>query len=222
MPLKVLGMELASIYDVIRLLVNLKKEKSGLIAYKYNDEYHIGFYFPPLVKKVNAVYAYTRLKEPPEKIYSYSPNDAGSEKLVYEYVESPNYINIVVGLLKRIPHIFINPIELEVDYDYVETMDLLSLISIAYTTHLENILIPFLWYDISSKEYILNVEASSNDERSIILFTYKGESNANKYIEIDYKNMKYSFVSVPADVSKRYILVIDALSLPFRYFKKKS
>jgi len=223
MAFKVLGIEAFSINDLLRLHVNLKKNRLGLFSYRFGSEpdvFHIGFYFPPLVKAITAVYVYATLKCKPSSIYSIGIGD--KEDVREEYVESSTYANIPVASISGPPHQFIKPSEIEVSYDVTEVDDLISFATIAYSTYLESAIIPFIWYDESRGEYVLNVEASSDNEEAIAIFTLKYSEPKSGYLEVDYKSNDVKWVKKPKDVSKKYILVIKARQLPFFSFKKKS
>ena len=223
MAFKVLGIEVFSVNDLLRLHVNLKKDRLGLFSYRFGsapDVYHIGFYFPPLVKAITAVYVYAALEHKPSNMYSIGIGD--EEEVKEEYVDSSTYANIPVAFISDPPHQFIKPSEIEVSYDVTKVDDLISFATIAYSTYLESAIIPFIWYDVVRGEYVLNVEASSDDEEAIAIFTLKSSQPKSGYLEVDYKNNAITWVDKPKDVSKKYVLVIKARQLPFFSFRKKS
>jgi len=220
LTLKVLGIEVLSLEDLVRLHVDLKKDRLGLFSYKEDDKYYIGFYFPPVVKEVNAVFTYAVMEKKPPKILSYSYSEGESEHLEFEYIESSRYFNIPVAYIDKRPHNFIDPSNITVSYDVVNVEDVYSLAVIAFSTHIESALIPFIWHDYSRKIFTLNVEASSDDEYALIFFSVKSGVNGN-YIEVNFKESSIDYVNVPRDISKKYLLIVHAKDLPFYKFKRK-
>jgi len=220
MAFKVLGIKLRDVKDLIRLHVNLKRERLGLLSYRVNSAYHIGFYFSPVIKEISAVFTYVEKEEKPSQILAYSISGENDD-VINGYVDSPQYANIPVAFLNKSPHIFIDPDDVELSYDVVPVEDIMSLVSIALSTHIESAMIPFIWYDEKHESYVLNVEASSDDEEAMVIFTYGKEKYLGRYVEVNYKEYNVEFVSRIRDISKRYIIVIRVEELPFFKFKVK-
>ena len=219
MPFKILGIKLADFKDLIRLHVNLKRERLGLISYRSGDQYHIGFYFSPVLKEVSAVFTYFGYKDKPPDIVAYSISE--EDVVRDQYMDSTRYVNIPIAHVGKIPHKFIDPNKVEISYDVVPVKDIRSLITIALSTHIESAIIPFIWYDEKRRMYALNVEASSDDEEAIVIFTYGKQDYLGKYVEVDYRNDKFEFVSKVRDISLKYVLVVRTEELPFFLFKNK-
>jgi len=219
MPFKILGIKLVDFRDLIRLHVNLKRERLGLISYKSGDQYHVGFYFSPVLKEVSAVFTYYSHHNKPSRIVAYSISE--EDVITDQYMDSTRYVNIPIAYVEKAPHRFIDPNKVEISYDIVPVEDFRSLITIALSTHIERAIIPFIWYDERRKLYALNVEASSDDEEAIVIFTYSDEGYLGKYIEVDFKNDKFEFTNKVKDISLKYVLIIRVEELPFFLFKNK-
>ncbi len=207
MGIKALPVELTRVDDLVRLVADVRRERSVLLGYESGDGYELGFYLPPQMKDVQAVFVYARLGELP-RIVSYSPNDAGREVITYEYVDSPAYIPIPVVRVAAPPHEYVGRDGLKVNIVEVFVDDMASLINVAYSTLMENALIPFVWFIEGSSEYVVNVEAASDDEDYIVLFKYRGEVPGSPFIEYDMSSDEYRFVDVVSDVTKRYVLAV--------------
>jgi hypothetical protein len=219
MPFKTLGIKLVDFKDLIRLHVNLKRERTGLLSYRSDDKYHVGFYFSPVIKEVSAVFTYFSYDDKPPDIVAYSVSE--EDIIMGQYMDSTRYVNIPVAHVDKIPHKFIDPNKVEISYDIVPVKDIRSLITIALSTHIESAIIPFIWYDEKRHMYALNVEASSDNEEAMVIFTYGNQDYLGKYVEVDYKNNKFEFVSRVRDISLKYVLVVRAEELPFFMFKNK-
>ncbi len=207
MGIKALPVELTRVDDLVRLVADVRRERSVLLGYESGDGYELGFYLPPQMKDVQAVFVYAKLGELP-RIISYSPNDAGREVIIYEYVDSPAYIPIPVVRVATPPHEYVGRDGLKVNIVEVFVDDMASLINVAYSTLMENALIPFVWFIEGSSEYVVNVEAASDDEDYIVLFKYRGEVPGSPFIEYDMSSDEYRFVDVVSDVTKRYVLAV--------------
>jgi len=207
MGIKALPVELSRIEDLVRLVADVRRERSVLLGYRSGDVYELGFYLPPQMKDVQAVFVYVSVDDPP-RIVSYSPNDGGREVIAYEYVDSPAYIPIPVVRLASSPHEYVERDGLGVNVVEVFVDDMVSLINVAYSTLMENVLIPFLWFIEDSSEYIVNVEAASDDEDYIVLFKYRGSEPEAPFIEYDMPSSEYRYTDVVSDVTKRYVLTV--------------
>ncbi len=209
MPIKVLPIQLSSLEDLVRLIADIRKERSVLISYKESGKYVVGFYLPPQVKNIHGIFVYTSMNELPD-IISYSPNDGGVEVFKTEYIESPLYVNIFVSKLAKSPHEFV---ELEdVDVVKVDVNDIKSLIYLAYSTSFEHLIVPFMWYLEDENTFLINVEVPSSDdgEDNLLIFKFKNSDlNVEKpYLVYDPKEDSITFSEVPKDLSKKYVLIV--------------
>jgi len=211
MAIKVIPIKVKGLKDLVRLVANVRRERSILLSIEYGGDKYLGFYLPPQIKGVQGVFVYADVKES-FKYVSYSPNDGGVEKIVFEYVDSPTYINIPVVSLSEHPHNFVSINDFDVDATVVSLKDMESIIHIAYSTTLENVLVPFVWYISDRREYVLNVDAPSDDDKDyIIFFKYAGDLPESPFIEFDPLTGEINFVDVARDVRKKYLLVVDVV-----------
>ena len=207
MPLKVLPVKVESINDLIRLTANIRKDRSVLISYEFNDEYIVGFYLPPQVKNVHGVFVYSTVDDPPNVI-SYSPNDGGKEVSKYEYTGSPLYVNIFISRLNLPPHDFIDLKDVEIVV--VDVNDLKSLLYLAYTTTFEHLLVPFTWYLVNDNVFMINVEVpSGDDEEYLLIFRYFDSDVPSDYpyLAYDPRTDDVSYAKVPKEMNVRYLLI---------------
>lgn len=216
MSIKVLPIQLSSLEDLIRLIADIRRERSVLISYKESDKYLVGFYLPPQVKNIHGVFVYSVMNEI-FNIISFSPNDGGAEIFRKEYVESPLYVNIFVSKLKKPPHTF-GELE-EVNIVKVDVSDIKSLIYLAYSTSFEHLIVPFIWYLEDENTFLINVEVPSSDDEkdNLLIFRYKDSNLEVKkpYLVYDPKEDTISFSDVPKDLSKKYVLIVKVK----RFFK---
>jgi len=209
MPIKVLSIQLSSLEDLVRLIADIRKERSVLISYKESEGHVVGFYLPPQVKNIHGIFVYTIIDDPPSVI-SYSPNDGGSEVFRTEYTESPLYVNIFVSRLKKAPHEF-GELK-DVDVVQVDVNDIRSLVHLAYSTSFEHLIVPFAWYLEAEKTFLINVEvpSSGDDEDNLLIFRYKNvDMDVEKpYLVYNPKEDTIVFSDVPKDLSKKYVLIV--------------
>ena len=215
---KVLGIELTDLYELIRFNLNVKQEKAGLISYKFNDGFHLGFYYPSFLKKTFLSFIYISIPNLPEKVYSYS-NDSDGKEVIFPYpAESPAFINIPVAFLNESPHEFIALEDLEDSWEFIEVEDLRSLIILGATAYFETADIPYIWYDVEEKTYLLNIYSSGDGVDTNLYFYWKGNYKGPYiYISRDFREMGYS--RNIRDVSRNYFLVIKARNLPYLLLK---
>lgn len=208
MSIKVLSIHLSSFMDLVRLISDIRKDRSVLLSYKDSDGYIVGFYLPPQVKNTHGIFVYTMVDEQPN-IIAYSPNDGGIEVFREEYVESPLYVNIFTSRLAKPPH---ETVELEdVNIVKVDIGDIKSLVHLAYSTSFEHLIIPFAWYLEDDRVFLINVEVpSSGDDDTLLIFRYKcTDIEVEKpYMAYDPKNDEIGFYEVPKDISKKYVLIV--------------
>ena len=197
MVLNVLPIEVSTLEDLVRLVSNIRRERSVLISYSINDGSNVvGFYLPPQVKDVHGVFVYAYVDEV-SRVIAYSPNDGGQEVIKVGYVDSPVYMNIFIAKIDNIPHQFVRLDSLDVKVTNVSVKDLPSLISIAYSTTYEGIILPFAWYDKDSGSLKLNIEVPSSDDEQdhLLVFEYEVESSPEyPFIEYDPKNDDFKYV----------------------------
>ncbi len=211
MAIKVIPVEVAGLIDVVRLVSNVRRERSLLLSIPRDGGYDLGFYLPPQIKGLQGVYVYTRVDDFPSSL-SYSPNDAGQEVLKEGFTDSPTYINIPVVEVSPSPHEFVDIKDFDVELITVSLRDLRSMVHVAYSTTLENVIVPFVWYLVDDGEYVLNVDAPSDDDKDyILLFRLSGEAPKSAFIEFDPIGESTSFVDVARDVTKKYLLVVNVV-----------
>jgi len=209
MSIKVLSIRLSTFMDLVRLIADIRKDRSVFISYKDFDGYIVGFYLPPQVKNTHGIFVYAVVDKQPN-IIAYSPNDGGVEVFKEEYVESPLYVNIFTSRLEKPPH---ETVELEdVNIVKVDISDIKSLVHIAYSTSFEHLVIPFAWYLEDEKVFLINVEvpSSGDDDDTLLIFRYRcTDIDVDKpYMAYNPKDDKVGFYDAPKDISKKYILIV--------------
>ncbi len=215
---KVLGIELTDVYELIRFNLNTKQERAGLMTYKTGDVYHIGFYYPSFLKKIVLAFIYIVSPSLPPPIYSYS-NDYNGKEIVFPHpTESPSFINIPVAKLNDIPHDFASLEELEDNWRFIEVDGVESLIKLGSTAYFETSDIPYIWYDVDRRTYLLNIYSSGDGIDANLYFYWVGEYiGPYIYVSRDYREVGAS--NNIRDVSKNYFLVVKSRDLPYLLLK---
>ncbi len=126
-------------------------------------------------------------------------------------------MNIFVAKIKSSPHKFVNINDLDVKITEVDVEDLTSLVFIAYSTTYEGILVPFVWYELSTSTFKLSIEVPSGDDEEdhLLIFKYpvNYEEVISPYLEFDPKTRVVKYVEAPVDLTKKYMLIVSANKL---------
>ncbi len=210
MVISVLPIEVGDLGDLVRLVSNIRRERSVLISYRDSAGSNVlGFYLPPQVKDVQGIFVYT-YSDTQTRVIAYSPNDGGKEVIKLGYVDSPVYMNVFVAYIDNVPHQFVSLNDLDVEVTEVNVNDLSSLVSIAYSTTYEGIMLPFAWYERDSNSLKLNIEVpSSNDERDhLLMFKLVLKNYVDlPFLEYNPRDGSYKYVNAPTDLTKKYLLI---------------
>ena len=216
--MKVLGIELENIVELIRFNINVKQEKVGLLAYRENNVFHVGFYYPSFLKKFFISFLYVSLESPPHEVYSYNPEPVNGSYLSEGSTSSHMIINVPVAFIETSPHTFADPEKIKDNRRRIKVRDLKSLLYIAGSTYFESSDFPYIWYDISKNVYVLGVH-SSGDSESLNLYFYLDGEYIGPYISVSNDFKELNAVESIKDISKSYFLVVRAKELPYLLLK---
>ncbi len=218
--MRVIELEVADISDLIRLHANLKQDKYGLIYFE--DERNrkiLGFYYSSFIKNIDAVFIYHSTNTKPPRVISYAPFFNGREVIEKGPIDSTSFINIPIAYIEDTPHEVVDPAKIKMRWRIVKVTDILSLVVLACMSYYNNVVMPYIWYDEMRKVYVLVIH-SSNDEVSAVYFTLN-DRYKSPYISLDIKRLDIQFSESVSDVSRSYVLVVKAKSLPYFDISKK-
>jgi len=209
----VLGIETSNILDLIRLHVNVKGDKPGLIAYSVENEYYLGFYLPSFLKSPKLAFVYSRLSSVPPKVYTFEIDD--KEIVKGGFVDVPSAIYIPVSYLSNIPHRLVFELNKNSNISFIGVDDIRSLLVIANSIYFELAEIPYLWFDVRRRTYVLNVFITDHDHAGNMFFYVRGLDYMGPYL---YVSDDYSGVEVdqaPRRVERKYTQVIRVKNIPY-------
>lgn len=212
--MKVLGIEFENIVELIRFNINVKQEKVGLFAYKENNVFYVGFYYPSFLKDFFISFLYVSLDSSPPEVYSYNPEPVNGNYLLDDSSFSHMIINVPVAFIQGSPHTFVDPKKIKDNWEYIKVRDLKSLLYIARSAYFESSDSPYIWYDITKKVYVLGVH-SSGDSESLNLYFYLDGEYTGPYISISNDFKELNGVEFIKDISKSYFLVARVKELPY-------
>ncbi len=212
--LSVLGIEAYSLLDLIRLHVNVKGEKPGLISYPSGEgRYIIGFYLPSFVKTPKLAFIHTVIGSKPPNVYTYRVDEAEVLEEGYEDIVSSIYIP--VSYLFGEPHNCVFDLGDASNLSYVKVSDLRSLLVIANSIYFELGEIPYIWFDVSNGVYVLNVFISDHDLAGNIFFYVTGEEYKGPYLYLKSDFGDVGVDDVPKRVERKYVQVIRVNRIPY-------
>jgi len=216
----VLGIETASLDDLVRLVVAFRQDFSILVSYPYPEGgYIIGSYLPPISGDISSTFIYYRSGETPPSIIGFATGYHGKERMVVGESPSSDYLSVPVAHLEKCPHHEVEPEDIACDISVVPTQDLISLVRLAVSTTEED-LTPFIWRDHSKGRYILAVrtKAIGDGRDALMIFHYpsKGEEEKNyvRYRMINGRE-EMAFTEGVDDYSAKYVVVINVKDLPY-------
>ncbi len=218
--MQVLEIEFGDIVDLIRFNINVKQERVGLISYKRNGLFYVGFYYPSFLKKIFLSFLYTTLKTPPPPVYLYNSEPINNEYLVEEPVSTHMMIKIPVAYIDQIPHASVDPEKIKGNWRYIKVRDLKSLLFIALSAYYESSDLPYIWYDLEKKAYILGVH-STGDSESINLYFYLEKEYMGPYLSLSSDLKNIGVEKSIRDVSKSYFLIVKVKKLSYLHLKRK-
>ena len=213
--LRVIGIEVCDVLDLLRLHVNVKGEKPGLMAYKNvsNNKYFVGFYLPSFLKHPKLAFIHCILDREPPKLYSFEFNNIETYKVGYSAL--PSAINIPISFISMLPHEYTDEIGDQDSHSFIKVFDIRSLVIIAHSIYFELAEIPYIWYDINRDVYVLNVFITDHEHAGNMFFYVEGMGYKGPYLYLDEKYDEVKVDSSPKRVEKKYVQVIRVKNLPY-------
>lgn len=217
----VLPIWLASLVDLIRLAVSVKREKACVIAFPDPDGggWIAGLYLPPFSKDFSAIFAGVRLRDRPAHTYSYSSSEEGRESIVEGIVKSSSYMPVTVAFVRDAPHNYVDLDDLGSELTYVELEDLKSLAFIAISSTADNwSYMPFVWYDVDRGEFTLTLEATPREdvegELLVMTLPYKLEDRYS-FIVYDQESDDVFLSEGYRGINYQYVSIVRTRALPY-------
>lgn len=212
--LKALGIEVFDVLDLLRLHVNVKGEKPGLMAYRSSSGgYFLGFYLPSFVKSPKLAFIYCRLGREPSKVYSFEFGDVETYREGYRDI--PSVINIPVSFVSSYPHEFTSEIDGSDSHSFIKVSDIRSLIIIAHSIYFELAEIPYIWYYADRDMYILNVFITDHEYGGNMFFYVKDVGYKGPYLYLDKAFGEVKIDRSPKQVDRKYVQIIRARYIPY-------
>lgn len=217
--MRVLGIQLASLNDLIRLAISIKRERQSIIAFPVNNRFVAGVYLPSFTKEISAVFPHVTLDFRPNSIYWYTSNDNGTESISDKMVKSTSYVPIMIAFLRDIPHEYIDLHELKCELTLKEIENLDSLVYLSLSLLDTWLYIPFVWYDIDKKTFVLTLEIGYREEYEggllILVLPYNNLDADDLFILYDQENNETKFSNGFCGVNYQYISIIKTRMMPF-------
>ena len=208
-----LGIETTDVLDLIRLHVNVKGDKPGLIAYPVDNGYILGFYLPSFLKSPKLAFVYSKLPVMPSKVYTFEIDD---EEIVKEgFVDVPSAIYIPVSYVSDIPHKLIFGIDKNNNISFIGVDDVRSLVVIANSIYFELAEIPYVWFDVNRRTYVLNVFITDHDHAGNMFFYVRGLDYMGPYLYISDDYSRVEVDQAPRRVERKYTQVIRVNNIPY-------
>lgn len=212
--LKVLGIEVCDVIDLLRLHVNVKGEKPGLMAYvDGTGKYFLGFYLPSFVKNPKLAFIYCVLDRRPPNVYSFEFNDREIYREGYSGLASA--INIPVSFVSSSPHEYVYEVGDMHSHSFIKVADIRSLVIIAHSIYFELAEIPYVWYDVNRSMYVLNVFITDHEHAGNMFFYLEnvGYEGPYLYLDVDFGDVRVD--ASPRRVERKYVQVIRVRGIPY-------
>lgn len=217
--MQVLNIKLASLLDLIRLAVSVKREGTSIISFPWRGKYVAGLYLPPFTKQLSAIFPNVSTREKPSNIYSYTSDNNGKENVVKGIVKSPSYIPVMTIFIKKRPHNYINFRALDCNITRIELEDIKSLTYVAISLTDSWLHIPFVWYDIEYHEFIITLEVNPREEAKeellILTLPYPDLEDEHNFILYDQEDDRVLFSDGYKGISYQYISIIRTKKTPY-------
>jgi len=211
--LRVLGIEVVDLMDLLRLHVNVKGEKPGLMAYEDGGRHYLGFYMPSFLREPKLAYIYHVMGRKPAPVYFF--NIDGREVFGEGFSSEASAINIPVSFVSSVPHSYIEEVFGDSLVSFVKVSDVRSLVVVAHSIYFEMAEIPYVWYDVGRDIYVLNVFISDHDHIGNMFFYVPGGGYSGPYIYLGEDLRDIGVDLAPNRLERKYVQVIRVKDIPY-------
>lgn len=222
--IKALEIPLDTVRDLARLVAVIRGSSSFLLAFpRSGGLYVLGTYLHPVADNVSTTFPFVDIGDRPQTILGFASDVSGREVLSSKDFSSPGFLSIPVAFATAKPHVSVPPGDIKCSTTRVSVEDLSSLTRLAVSTVSEDFL-PFVWYDLSRKLYVLSVKTEGSDETEggLMIFDCDGPQPGEHGNYIRYR-LKGSVEELELtegvnDYSAKFVAVIKTSRLPYLEF----